>query len=49
MKSTSEVLICDRCGLKFFYYEGYEEFEDEGVVCSHCIDEEHIMSENEKG
>ena len=35
------VLQCDRCGLDFFDYEGFQEIEDEGVVCEPCIDEEY--------
>lgn len=41
MKNMS-VIICDRCGLDFFDYEGYEEIKDEGIVCSYCIDEEDL-------
>lgn len=38
---------CDRCGLDFFEYIGYEEIEEEGIVCGYCIDEEEIMKEDE--
>ena len=49
MSRPSEILTCDRCHLAFLSYEGYEEIKGEGLVCSYCIEEEIIFSEdNEK-
>ena len=47
MKNLS-VIDCDRCGLSFFDYEGYEEIEGEGIVCSYCIEEEELEKEEQE-
>jgi uncharacterized Zn finger protein (UPF0148 family) len=42
------MMKCDRCGLPFFDYEGYTDVEDEGIVCSYCVDEEEDDASEER-
>lgn len=42
------LMCCDRCGLDFFDYQGYEEVEDEGIVCMECIIEAEEAAADEE-